>query len=212
MSGFTGTWTMARLFVRRDRVRIPVWAFSIAVLVVASVAAFPGLYETHEAIDVRNDLLMGNPFGIALTGAGYGLEATTPDNLGPAGGQRDEREHHHRDGVHGHLPRHAAHARRGAGGPVGADAIGNHRPVCAGHRGVSRGFRRGGAARLAARSRIRGVLRCDWVLRVRHVDGVGRDRVRRCGSAGGAVHRAQPSRNRYGHGGVRRPVLGACHG
>lgn len=83
MSGFTGTWTMARLFMRRDRVRIPVWVFSIAVLVVASVAAFPGLYETQEAIDVRNDLLMGNPFGIALSGSGYGLETTTPDNLGP---------------------------------------------------------------------------------------------------------------------------------
>ena len=83
MSGFAGTWTMARLFLRRDRVRIPVWVASIFVLVIASIAAFPGLYETQEAIDVRNDLLMGNPFGIALTGPGYGLDEVTPDNLGP---------------------------------------------------------------------------------------------------------------------------------
>ncbi len=83
MSGFTGTWTMARLFLRRDRVRIPVWIVSIVLLVVGSIAAFPGLYETQEAIDVRNDLLMGNPFGIALTGPGHGLDQATPDNLGP---------------------------------------------------------------------------------------------------------------------------------
>jgi len=83
MSGFTGTWTMARLFLRRDRVRIPVWILSILVLVIGSIAAFPGLYETQEAIDVRNDLLMGNPFGIALTGPGHGLDQATPDNLGP---------------------------------------------------------------------------------------------------------------------------------
>ncbi|HET6497839.1 MAG TPA: hypothetical protein VFH17_02125 [Coriobacteriia bacterium] len=83
MSGFTGTWTMTRLFLRRDRVRMPIWIVSISVLVIASVAAFPGLYVEQGAIDARNALIMGNPFGIALTGPGHGLDEATPDNLGP---------------------------------------------------------------------------------------------------------------------------------
>ena len=83
MSGFTGTGMLARLYLRRDRVRVPIWVLAIFLLVVPSLATFPTLYKDQKAIDVRNELLATNPGGIALTGPAYGLDEATPDNLGP---------------------------------------------------------------------------------------------------------------------------------
>lgn len=83
MSGFVGTGLMARLQLRRDRVRLAIWVVGIWLIVVPSFASFPGLYQDQRSIDLRNDLLMSNPVGIAVTGPGYGLEAATPENLGP---------------------------------------------------------------------------------------------------------------------------------
>jgi ABC-2 type transport system permease protein len=83
VSAFVGSGLMVRLLLRRDRVRLAVWIVGIWLVVVPSIATFPGLYQEQRAIDLRNDLLMSNPVGIAVTGPGYGLEEATPENLGP---------------------------------------------------------------------------------------------------------------------------------
>jgi ABC-2 type transport system permease protein len=83
VSGFVGTGLMTRLYLRRDGWRLAIWMVGIWSIVVPSFASFPGLYQDQRALDLRIDLLMSNPVGIAVTGPGYGLDQATPENLGP---------------------------------------------------------------------------------------------------------------------------------
>lgn len=46
MNALTGTGTLTRLALRRDRVMIPAWVVPIALLVASTASAFGGLYDT----------------------------------------------------------------------------------------------------------------------------------------------------------------------
>jgi ABC-2 type transport system permease protein len=46
---FTGTWTLVRLILRKDRIRLPVWVGAIVGLVAVSTGSVKGLYDTPEA-------------------------------------------------------------------------------------------------------------------------------------------------------------------
>jgi ABC-2 type transport system permease protein len=72
----TGTGTLIRFILRRDRVRIPVWIGSIVLLVLASVQEYPTLYATAADRQARAEV-MENPAAVALSGPGYGLDNYT---------------------------------------------------------------------------------------------------------------------------------------
>lgn len=72
----TGTGTMIRFVLRRDRVRLPIWIGAIVLSVVGSLPAFPETYPTAADRQARAELL-SNPATIALTGPGYGTDNYT---------------------------------------------------------------------------------------------------------------------------------------
>lgn len=72
----TGTGTLVRFMLRRDRVRLPVWILSITLFTLASVAALPDLYATASDRQARATL-MQNPGTRAISGPGYGLDDYT---------------------------------------------------------------------------------------------------------------------------------------
>jgi ABC-2 type transport system permease protein len=71
---FTGTGTLVRFILRRDRLRIPLWVIGIVVLVVVSAASIVALYPTQQDIQTYVDLMEGNPTLTAVNGPGYGFE------------------------------------------------------------------------------------------------------------------------------------------
>jgi ABC-2 type transport system permease protein len=75
-SVLTGTGTLIRFVLRRDRVRIPIWVGSIVLLVLASVQEYPTLYATAADRQARAEV-MENPAAVALSGPGYGLDDYT---------------------------------------------------------------------------------------------------------------------------------------
>lgn len=75
-STLTGTGTMIRFILRRDRVRLPIWIGAIVLSVVGSLPTFPETYPTAADRQARAGLL-DNPATIALTGPGYGTDDYT---------------------------------------------------------------------------------------------------------------------------------------
>jgi ABC-2 type transport system permease protein len=75
-STLTGTGTMIRFILRRDRVRLPIWIGAIVLSVVGSLPAFPETYPTAADRLARAELL-NNPATVALTGPGYGTDDYT---------------------------------------------------------------------------------------------------------------------------------------
>jgi ABC-2 type transport system permease protein len=76
MTGFTGTWPLIRLILRRDRIRIPVWFISILLVLVGTAASFPATYPTAETRQERADLIT-NPALALMLGPGFGLDDYT---------------------------------------------------------------------------------------------------------------------------------------
>ncbi|HEY5990267.1 MAG TPA: ABC transporter permease [Streptosporangiaceae bacterium] len=74
MSALTGTATLSRLILRRDRVRILVWITAIAVLVILTAASIKGLYPTQADLDQAAAATHGNASAIALNGPDQGLD------------------------------------------------------------------------------------------------------------------------------------------
>ncbi|TDE00484.1 ABC transporter permease [Jiangella asiatica] len=72
----TGTGTLIRFILRRDRVRLPIWIGAIVLSVVGSLPTFPETYPTAADRQARADLL-DNPATIALTGPAYGKDDYT---------------------------------------------------------------------------------------------------------------------------------------
>jgi ABC-2 type transport system permease protein len=70
----TGTWTLVRLVVRQDRVRILVWVAAILVMVVATTASIKGLYPTQDALDRAAVASSSNAAVIAFNGPVQGLD------------------------------------------------------------------------------------------------------------------------------------------
>jgi ABC-2 type transport system permease protein len=73
MTGLTGTATVTRLIVRRDRVRIVVWVAAIAILVALTAAGVKGVLPTQAALDQAAVASNGNAAAIALNGPAQGL-------------------------------------------------------------------------------------------------------------------------------------------
>ena len=73
MTGLTGTVTLTRFIVRRDRVRIVVWVAAIVVLVALMVAGVKGLLPTQADLDQAAAASNGNAAVIAFNGPAQGL-------------------------------------------------------------------------------------------------------------------------------------------
>lgn len=76
MGVFTGTWTLLKLALRRDRIRLPVWIISIVGLTLMIAMSFPDIYPTADERQARAALML-NPATLALAGPGHGLEDYT---------------------------------------------------------------------------------------------------------------------------------------
>ena len=74
MSELTGTATLTRFALRRDRVRILVWIGSIVLLVVSTAASVKGLYPTQADLDSAARAAEDNAAAIAFNGPPYGLD------------------------------------------------------------------------------------------------------------------------------------------
>ncbi len=72
----TGWTTLLRFVLRRDRVRIPVWTASVALLFAYAAVALDGLYPTAADREARA-ALVSSPAGIMLSGPQYGIEDYT---------------------------------------------------------------------------------------------------------------------------------------
>jgi ABC-2 type transport system permease protein len=75
VTSLTGTAELARLIVRRDRIRILVWIVSIAAMVAVVVASIKGLYPTQASLD-RAAAASNNAAAIAFNGPAQGLDTT----------------------------------------------------------------------------------------------------------------------------------------
>ena len=70
----TGTWTLVRFVLRRDRVRLPVWIVSITFMVLLTAASVGDLYPTQADLDTAAATASDNAALIALQGPDYGLD------------------------------------------------------------------------------------------------------------------------------------------
>jgi ABC-2 type transport system permease protein len=75
-TALTGTGRLLRFGLRRDRVRILVWALSIGGLIGYFGAAIPVVYPDAAAMQTRAEI-MKDPSGAFMTGPGYGLDEYT---------------------------------------------------------------------------------------------------------------------------------------
>lgn len=73
MTAFSGTRPLLRLFLRRDRVRIPVWIVSIVALSLFSAASIMDVYSTPQKLRDFAAIAEGNPAIIALNGRAVAL-------------------------------------------------------------------------------------------------------------------------------------------
>lgn len=74
--GVTGWTTLLRFALRRERVRIPVWTASVALLLAYVAVALDALYPTAAERQARA-ALVSSPAGIMLSGPQYGIEDYT---------------------------------------------------------------------------------------------------------------------------------------
>jgi ABC-2 type transport system permease protein len=72
----TGTGTQLRFLLRRDRIKLPVWAGGLGLFVLYLLAALPTVAETEEELAGTVELF-GDPVGRMLTGPGYGFDDPT---------------------------------------------------------------------------------------------------------------------------------------
>ncbi len=76
MSTLTGTGTLLRLALRRERIRLPVWVLGIVGIVLTNASSFPEVFPTAADRQARA-ALMATPATVALTGPGHGIEDYT---------------------------------------------------------------------------------------------------------------------------------------
>lgn len=72
----TGTARLARFALRRDRIRIPVWAIALTGLIGYFLAVIPIAYPDQAAMQTRA-AIMKEPSGAMMAGPGYGLDNYT---------------------------------------------------------------------------------------------------------------------------------------
>ena len=69
-SAFTGTWTLARVVLRRDRVRLPAWLAGVTAFVLSSAGSFAQTYPTEQARRAAAST-MDLPAMVAMVGPNY---------------------------------------------------------------------------------------------------------------------------------------------
>jgi ABC-2 type transport system permease protein len=72
----TGTASLVRLILRRDRIRLPIWILANLALVYTSAAAVQGLYSTQAELDAYARTMGESPAGIAFSGPPTALNTT----------------------------------------------------------------------------------------------------------------------------------------
>jgi len=72
----TGTGTLLRLALRRDRIKLPIWTVAIGLGMLYAVTALDAAYPTAADRQVRADL-MKSPAATMMSGPGYGLDNYT---------------------------------------------------------------------------------------------------------------------------------------
>lgn len=80
----TGTGTLVRLMLRRDRSKLPAWVGGLGLFVVYIGAALPQIAPTEADLEAVVPLL-AQPVGRMFTGPAYGMEAPTYENFFAAG-------------------------------------------------------------------------------------------------------------------------------
>ncbi|WP_166844578.1 ABC transporter permease [Isoptericola sp. BMS4] len=75
-STLTGTWSLVRFILRRDRVRLTVWTLSLVAFYAYFTAALGLMSETEGALQARA-AIMETPSGIVMGGPGYGVDDYT---------------------------------------------------------------------------------------------------------------------------------------
>lgn len=75
-STLTGTGSLVRLILRRDRIRLPVWIVAILALVYTSASAVQGLYSTQAELDAYARTMGNSPGAIAFSGPPTALNTT----------------------------------------------------------------------------------------------------------------------------------------
>ena len=149
-STLTGTATLVRLILRRDRVRLSVWVLGITLLVLVTASSIerplpdPGR-PRHGRRDRRGQRRPDRPPGSGVRAR----HARRP------GGVQLRRLRVRRRRADGHVPRRPPHPRRRGGRPDRAPAGDRRRPQRAGHRGATRRGRRLRRARRARRAEPR---------------------------------------------------------
>jgi ABC-2 type transport system permease protein len=76
----TGTGTLVRFLLRRDRVRLPAWAAGFGLLMLYLAAAIPVAYGTDDEL-LGAAQLFHDPVGRMLTGPGYGFGEPTVERF-----------------------------------------------------------------------------------------------------------------------------------
>jgi ABC-2 type transport system permease protein len=68
MTAFTGTGSLIRLILRRDRIALPIWVLLLSLLAITLAASFDKLYPTPQALQAFADETNGSPAVIAMLG------------------------------------------------------------------------------------------------------------------------------------------------
>lgn len=76
----TGTGTLIRFILRRDRIKLPAWLLGLTVLVFYYGAVLPTVYQTDEQLQAASQFGTG-PVGALLGGPGYGFDDLTIERL-----------------------------------------------------------------------------------------------------------------------------------
>lgn len=80
----TGTGTLVRFMLRRDRVKLPLWVGGLGLFVVYLGTAFPVIAPTEQDLRAVSPLVQ-QPVGRMFTGPGYGMEDPTYERFFAAG-------------------------------------------------------------------------------------------------------------------------------
>lgn len=74
MTTLTGLGRVARLTLRRDRVRLPLWLLGVCGIIISSAASLPPLYPDQASVVEYVTLFGDNPALVAFAGPGYGFD------------------------------------------------------------------------------------------------------------------------------------------
>jgi ABC-2 type transport system permease protein len=79
-NSLTGTGTLVRFLLRRDRIKLPAWVLGISLFAFYYAAALPQLYKTQEDLQVVSQF-SGGAVGALVSGPGYGLDNPTIESV-----------------------------------------------------------------------------------------------------------------------------------